>query len=159
MTYTLIDSVTLGSSASSVTFSSISQDYGDLVLACDVSKSRFSRIYMRLNGSSTGYNSVDVAGNGSSAYTDVATDGTYHWVSQAGSIGNNAQFTINLMDYSATDKHKSFLTRFMLRETIVSANAGRWASTSAITSLTISAEDSAGTFEAGSTFYLYGIEA
>jgi hypothetical protein len=156
-TYTLIDSVTLGSSASGVTFSSIPAG-GDLVLAADVIKSTNSRVYLKINGDSgTNYNNLVFAGTGSAAFGDDQNNADYYWLSQGGSSGGTAQFAINFMDYSASDKHKSFLVRWGIHSTAVSANIGRWASTSAITSLAITVESPAGVFAAGSTFFLYHI--
>jgi hypothetical protein len=50
-TYDLIDSVTLSSSATSVTFSSITQDYRDLILVCEASSNNSpAGFYGRYNG-------------------------------------------------------------------------------------------------------------
>lgn len=69
--------------------------------------------------------------------------------------------TINIMDYSATDKHKTTLIRNGKQggsNDGVEAIAGRWANTAAITSLEIFSITGGGiTFSAGSTFALYGI--
>jgi hypothetical protein len=63
---------------------------------------------------------------------------------------------LQIMDYSATDKHKSALTRTThTSQSVVEALASRWANTAAITSLAVSG----GTFNVGSTFALYGIVA
>ena len=65
--------------------------------------------------------------------------------------------TYDLLDYSATDKHKTILVRFGSNsDSIALAAAGRWASTSAITSIRIYRET--GSFAIGSTFELYGVK-
>jgi hypothetical protein len=61
----------------------------------------------------------------------------------------------HFMDTSATDKHKTVLTRFNDAGNEVAAAAFRWADTNAVTSITIG-QDS-GSFNIGSTFALYGI--
>ena len=62
------------------------------------------------------------------------------------------------MDYSATDKHKTMLSRGGSSSFGVGMNAGRWANTSAVTSVLVIGQSGLD-FAAGSTFYLYGIEA
>jgi hypothetical protein len=66
---------------------------------------------------------------------------------------------MQIMDYSATDKHKSVLCRFKRGGGYDSVwmLAGRWANTNAITS--ISFGPASGTLDAGLTASLYGIEA
>ena len=59
------------------------------------------------------------------------------------------------MDYSATDKHKTILTRTAVGLDFVEMNANRWGNTAAITSIQFIANDQ--NFNAGSTFALYGI--
>jgi len=154
MTYTLIDSVTLGSSASSVTFSSISQDYGDLVLVIDGQTTGGSNCSFTLN-SDTGanYPYVFMRGDGSST-TSGTTTANANYVGYFTSNPCNA--IIQIMDYSATDKHKSSLVRMNDSSARVFANANRWASTSAMNRIDfiLSGGES---FATGSTFYLYGI--
>jgi hypothetical protein len=66
---------------------------------------------------------------------------------------------LQIMDYSATNKHKTVLQRQGLIATdstfFVSASASRWANTAAIT--TVSLTTASGTFNAGFTFNLFGI--
>ena len=154
-TYDLLDSTTLASSASSVTFSSISQDYRDLVLIVDLDGIAMDALGIRFN-SDTGsnYSDVKMRGNGSTTQSATQTD-TYIeiGVNTAGESGKRLYVT-NIMDYSA-DKHKSVLSRGNSSGNVV-ALAGRWANTSAITSISIIEAFSAG-FTAGDTFYLYGI--
>lgn len=67
----------------------------------------------------------------------------------------NSMAIIHAMDYSATDKHKTFLIRSG-DATETWAIAGRWASTTAISSLKI-LDTASATFDVGTTFALYGI--
>jgi hypothetical protein len=64
---------------------------------------------------------------------------------------------IQIMDYSATDKHTTVLVRNGTASRGVEMVTGRYASTSAIT--TVLLFPSTGSFDIGSTFSLYGIEA
>lgn len=156
-TYTPLANITLGSSAASVTFSSISQAYRDLVLVCNHSNTGQNGHQLRMNNDSgTNYPQVYALGNGSTAssgtYTGDGLDVTYF-----GTANTFDVTTIQLMDYSVTDKHKSAVWRSnnTAANTGAGMYAGRWANTAAITTLTIRAI--AGSIAAGSSFALYGI--
>jgi len=161
-TYTLIDSTVLGSSASSVTFSSISQDYRDLVLVVELVSTNTSFAALRFNSDSgSNYSNVWMQGDGSTASSSSQTT-TYIRGFSSAARTNPIMATFQIMDYSATDKHKSTLTRSLdpglstpVDKTV--AYAGRWASTSAITQIDVVAISNS--YDVGSTFYLYGIEA
>jgi len=64
----------------------------------------------------------------------------------------------DIMDYSATDKHKTFLTRANNTDEAVVASVGRVATTSGITTLAVQTLASASYYmAAGTTLALYGI--
>ena len=158
-TYDLLDSVTLASSAASVTFSAIDQSYGDLILACEgLSSGGTGYLKMQINGdTSTNYYGVNMRTNGANAYSRVDTRSDFLF-----GVGNVYWDTVNLcqnfiqiQDYSATDKHKCILGRTDSAALGTCAEAMRWGSTAAITSLEISVN--LWSIEAGSTFHLYGI--
>ena len=150
MTYDLLDSTTLASSASSVTFSSISQDYRDLVLVSNVIGSS-GNVRLRYNGdSSLIYSEVAMFGNGSTTTSSSSSGQSSAYLFVSGTDGSI--MITQIMDYSATDKHTTGLNRHNVSG-YVGAYAHRYASTSAITSLEIFGS----TFSSGSTFYLYGI--
>lgn len=157
-TFDLLDSVTLSSSASSVTFSGISgTGKGDLMLVTSIipvdtgNKSVFCTIN---SDSGANYPFVQMQGNGSSASSYGATDSYLNIASgnKTGGSINTAQF----FDFAATDKHKSVLSRQNVASGFTGARAHRWANTAAITSLTMVLND-ATSFDVGSTFYLYQI--
>jgi len=155
-TYDLIDSVTLTSSASSVTFSSITQDYRDLVLVIN-SPSGAGAYASRFNSDSgSNYNKVWMQGTGSATASQSSSNTT----NLSDSINTVQMGIFQIMDYSATDKHKTVLAR--TDNTTASAPftgalamAGRWASTSAVTSWQI--YHTGGAMPIGTTVYLYGI--
>ncbi len=91
--------------------------------------------------------------------TGGASSGTATNLAFNAVYGSNLSDAIaQIMDYSATDKHKTVLVRVgNVGNSEVGANAGRWASTAAITSVRVAPND--GTFSSGSTFNLYGIVA
>lgn len=158
--WTPLANLTLGSASSSVTFSSISGAYKDLVLVIGGTIGLPGTAKMRFNSDSGGnYNYVTMYGTGSSSGSGNYASSTEHqlqfngvWWSTVGSL------KIQVFDYSATDKHKATLVRNDSAAYATEAIAGRWASTAAITSLQVSTF-SADTFAVGSTFALYGVSA
>ena len=163
MSYTAIASQTLGSSASSVTFSSIPGTFRDLVLVADAGASGSTYLGMRLNGDTgSNYPQVTMSGNGSQTSSQSATrtnigEMGLDWGLTASTRANHI---FQIMDYSVTDKHKSVLHRRNNDGIEVLALAARWANTSAVTSITLlTIGGAAQTFNAGSTFSLYGVSA
>lgn len=164
-TYTPLANLTLSSSATLVSFTSISQSYRDLVLIVNITgvtgtpTAQGSGI--RVNSDSgSNYNEVAMAGTGSSALSDTSSNQVFLPLSTAeGSVPSVT--IVNFMDYSATDKHKTILQRGNRSDSQVNARAQRWASTSAITSIQLYAPDfisgTQDSWNAGSTFALYGI--
>jgi hypothetical protein len=155
-TYTPLATVTLGSSASSVTFSSIPATYRDLVLVfVGLSTSSSSAdIVIQVNGDG-GNNYSRVQTNNAGSGLNASLPGFYPLFFR----NSQAMFTINFMDYSATDKHKTALSRGNNNDlNFVTMMASRWANTAAISSMVLTI-DNASSFATGSTFNLYGIEA
>jgi hypothetical protein len=79
-TYTLIESQVLGSSAASVTFSSIPATYTDLVLKVSVRSNRaagFDNIDIRFNGdSASNYSRTIISGNGEEVSSSRTSSGS-----------------------------------------------------------------------------------
>lgn len=164
-TYDPIASTTLTSSASSVAFSSldtIAAGYRDLILVSNaVGSGSGIDVYIRLNGDTgSNYNRAYMSGTGSSTYAGTSTNATWFFLTAWAALHNSNpwQNTFELMDFSATDKHKSALWRTDQASNYgTEAMAGRWASTSAVTSLVIGT--TSGSFNSGATFALYGVAA
>jgi hypothetical protein len=150
--YTLINSTTLSSSASTVTFSSIPAG-GDLAIVVDTTLTGGASINFRLNNDSgSKYSFVLMRGSSSAADTSDSVNtaqGTFGY-----SVGKSLAI-VDIFDYSATDKHKSVLSRFN-NSTYVFAHANRWADTSAVNRIDFILTGGE-SFAAGSTFYLYNI--
>jgi hypothetical protein len=156
--YTALANVTLGSTASSVTFSSISQAYRDLVLVITASSVGNTLALQLNNDTGSNYSWVTMGGNGSTATSTSQSGNSYATLNrQAIMDGVTASFVINIMDYSATDKHKTILNRADKAASGTDASANRWASTSAATSVTVIAPS--WSLSSGSTFALYGVSA
>ena len=157
-TYVALATETLSGSDASVTFSSIPATYRDLIVVANIDASAFSDFRVRVNGDTgSNYPSVRMQGSGSTA-ASATFDLTFFRFNGNSDMDTDFSFVsiIQVMDYSATDKHKTFLVRSN-SSSGVDAHAGRWANTDAVTSLEVF--PSTGTFEIGSTFSLYGIEA
>jgi len=159
-TYIALSTITLATATSSVTFGSIPQTYRDLVLVIFArSASTDSNLRLRFNGDSgSNYTYVRMFGNGSSAFSD-STGSSGLQVARL-TQNNAAEYGTgmnHIMDYSATDKHKTVLSRTGVASAFTFANAGRWANTAAITSLTFTGYDSGFDIGSGTTFSLYGI--
>jgi hypothetical protein len=156
MSYVALANITLGSSASSVTFSSIPASFRDLVLVFNGTGSGTTgNLRMTFNGSTlSNFSDVRMYNFNNSSGSD--TTGGDSLVS-LGSLNNRQASVVNIMDYSATDKHKTYLFRGGAPAVGSGASANRWASTAAITSIVLI--NTAGTLDAGSTFALYGIRS
>ena len=72
-----------------------------------------------------------------------------------GAINNRQAGIVQIMDYSATDKHKTLLFRGGGPATGVGASATRWSNTAAITSIKLI--NTAGTLDTGFTLTLYAV--
>jgi hypothetical protein len=155
--------ITLTSAQSSVVFSNIpTNGFKDLHLVCKLG--------------------VSSANGGGFIFNNDTTSGNYSWVqmlgsgsstlSNSGALANNSMaispnynlptslslnFTMDIMDYSATDRHKTMIWRADDAAQNTLAIVGRWASTNAITKIDLSANVT--TWLAGSTFSLYGVVA
>jgi hypothetical protein len=164
MSYIALANITVSGTPSSVTFSSIPASVNgvslrDLVVVFNGGATTSSKpLVVNYNGDATpaNYSQVRMFGDGSAAYSDLTnTNGggmDFGFVNTA--LTTNTIFQI--MDYSATNKHKTGLLRWNSLDTgYVIANANRWANTAAITSVRIFPTN--GNFQTGSTFALYGI--
>jgi hypothetical protein len=153
-TYKPLATVTLGSAASSVTFSSIPATYRDLIFIYNGTTAIDDGVGARFNGDTgSNYSQVRMFGNSGGAGSDSGTNTRI--VQTAGNTSLRTAFVSQVMDYSATDKHKTVLTRNNITDNNVTAIAARWANTAAITSVTILSPGS--TISSGSTIALYGI--
>jgi hypothetical protein len=153
---TALANITLQSASSQVTFSSIPQNYRDLVLVFDGRITDTDRLacFRFNNDSGSNYTTVYTANTASATRSTTAADFYY----QASS--NLSDGIIQIMDYSATDKHKTIISRSNNPSDYVFTYANRWANTAAITSITFlpmaTNFTASSTFVSGSIFSLYG---
>ena len=148
---TAIATINLQQASSTVTFSGIPNTYKDLILTISCPASTFSGINGTFNSdSSSSYSNVWMQATGGVQSGSGTT-------TSAESLGfldaTPTSAVVQLLDYSATDKHKSFLCRMGgVSYSVTRATAGRWAKTEAINSIQLSASS----FPVGSTISLYG---
>lgn len=160
---TALANLTLGSAQATVTFSSISGSYRDLWLVIQGKTSvAYDVVQMRFNGDTgANYSTLYLINNGASGYSATSTGQTKCQFALLGgtSTTNNMTFTTHILDYAQTDKHKTVISRLITPgdANMVALDANRWTSTSAITSLTVTA--GSGTWSTGATFALYGVTA
>lgn len=169
VTYEPITSVTLDTTSSSVTFTSIPSTYTDLIVACSARFGSASGSKIRFNSdSASNYSLTYLIGQSSSAGSGRITS--------AASIYNNliwgdatisnqfTPYTINIMSYANASVFKTLLWEYGTGGGLQGSNSevgrivGLWRSTSAISSIELSPWN-ATTYQAGSTFSLYGIKA
>ena len=150
--------LTLSSAQATITFGSIPATYRDLrlVISNKMVNNGASCDLRVNNDSGSNYANIYVYALGSGGGTSGVATTSYGYVDVLGSDTTSPSvFTVDIMDYAATDKHKSILSRGANPTNGVQMSAIRWASTSAITSITLST--GSGNYAAGSTFALYGI--
>jgi len=160
-TYLPLATVTTGSASSSITFSSIPATYRDLILVINGQLASNNTMGLRFNSDSgSNYLMVmmrDKSPTGAESLTETGTSIYTNW--STARSGDRHQTIFQIMDYSATDKHKTVLSRnnytditpLQRSETV----ASRWTNTSAITSMTLITGTNA--LSSGFTASLYGI--
>jgi hypothetical protein len=158
-TYTPLATQTLGSAAASVTFSSISGSYTDLVLVINGGNSIGTNLSLQFN-SDTGsnYSSTRLQGNGSTA-SSTRYSSQVEMIGPQVSTSNDNVIIANIMNYSNATTYKSVLMRGNDASGVVNAYVGLWRSTAAITSVKIITYTNSYTINSGSTLTLYGIVA
>jgi hypothetical protein len=160
-TYEKIASTTLGSAAATITFSSISSSYTDLVIVAQMKNSGVGGDFLAYFNSDTGsnYSRTILGGNGSSNYSarvSSATSARFNYSEPINSDGNTI-FSINIQNYSNTTTFKTALSRGDRAANSTVAIVNLWRSTSAINNIQFFTD--ATNFAAGSIITLYGIKA
>jgi hypothetical protein len=159
-TYVALDKVTLSSTSALITLSSIPSTYTDLVLVANfgATASGDYRIRVNSNTSTTDYSYTYVAGNGTAASSsrNPNTDRFSSGFLVGTDTGSNT-VVHQFQNYSNTTTYKTVVYRSNMPSGEVSAAAGLWRSTAAISSIYI--YPTGGSFAIGSTFSLYGIRA
>jgi hypothetical protein len=164
-TYTLIQAQTLGSSAASVTFSSIPGTYTDLKVLVSTRSTRTGgatsdEMRVAFNGLTTNQTTRALQGSGSAAssYTDTrVTIGIAPTSTTTSDTFGNTEFYIP--NYTSSNfKSSSADSVSENNATVAFATlwANLWSSTAAITSIEFTLANAS--YAQHSTFYLYGIK-
>jgi len=158
-TYEAIASQTLGSAASSVSFTSIPGTYTDLFFVAQISNAVAASAvaWMRFNGiTSSIYSLTKLIGNGYSASSYRQSNTSIAYIVDAYRQNEITVFTANIMSYSNSAIYKTVLTT----DANGAADANRGTMLARLTDAITSIVFVGGTnFAAGSTFSLYGIKA
>lgn len=160
--YTALASVTLSSAQPSVSFGNIPNSYRDLRLVITIPTGYSgSGSGVKFNADTdytNNYSRVVAGGNGTSAYSFLNSGGGNPTANHdLGALRPDGNVIADFLDYSATNKHKVVLARSNGAANESAMQATRWASTSAITTITLTT-DGASNLPAGSTFALYGVK-
>ena len=159
VTYETVATTTLTTATASVTFSSISGTYTDLVVVIEgTATTSLGTIQMRFNGDTgTNYSSTYMWGTGSAAVSDrdsnITTGGCNIGFLGTGR-GNNI---INIQSYSNTTTNKTAIVRSSVPGNRVAATVNLWRSTAAVNEVRFNILGG-DTFASGCTFSLYGIK-
>jgi hypothetical protein len=162
LTYEPIATQTLGSSATSVTFSSIASTYTDLVVVMAVIPTGtlgYGPYFQFNNDTGSNYSLTWLQGDGSSATSGRQRNETKGYLSWSIGFSGTGNAIASIQNYSNTTTNKTYIDR--LNETAGSypgagATVGLWRNTAAISTIKIGTD---GTFNTGSTFTLYGIKS
>ena len=148
----------MGTATATVTFSSISSAYTDLVVVFVGNLSAAATCFLRYNNDSgSNYSQTDMIGDGTSAVSQRRSNATgfrLYDVSASSNPINNLIFSIN--NYSNTTTNKTTLLRGSDTGGEVGAGVSLWRDTSAINRLDF--VNTSGTWSTGSTFTIYGIK-
>ena len=162
-TYIPIESQTIQTTTSSVQFSSIPQNYSQLVLHANLRSTgaeAHTDLHMTFNGdTATNYSGTGLWGNGTIASGSRESSASYikagYWISLANEpSGIFTPLVLNFMNYSSSSSYK-FILSDTKSVTLPNAGIKMWRSTSPITSMNIVMQY--GNILAGSTLTLYGI--
>jgi hypothetical protein len=160
-TYDKIQTTTLGTAAASVTLSSISGAYTDLVLVATVQASTSGQgLTMQFNGDTSSlYSNTILRGNGSTAVSVRQSNNNNTLLSNIAEppTGSQGVYIAQFMNYSNTTTFKNVLVRSNSAGFAVETFVDLYRSTSAISSIKI--DITGGNMSIGSTFTLYGIKA
>jgi hypothetical protein len=159
----------LGTSAASVTFSSIPQTYKHLQIRAVVRSAQTSNtdaLLVKLNGTTTGYGTHRLLGTGSSVQSEWNPDAAkWEFNFFPGNTASANVFKaaiIDLLDYASTSKNKTARVLHGVHEpteptTRINLDSGLWANLSAVSSIAFT-QNSGSNILTGSRFSLYGIK-
>lgn len=154
-TYEPIATTTASGSTASITFSSISSSFTDLILVGNFTLATNAGLFLRFNGDTgSNYSYTRLIGTGSAASSARDSNQTQTQIS-AGDLSQASNFVSHIQNYSNATTNKTLLTRFDNPAGATCAFVGLWRDTSAINSVEI--RTGGANFNSGGTFTLYGL--
>lgn len=153
---------TLGSNASTITFSSISGSYTDFrIVLTRASGTTTGFSYLQFNSdTASNYSSTRIEGDGTSATSARSTSGSQNArISSGINTANPGLITIDVFSYTGST-FKTYLATTSADNNgsgNVQRHVGLWRSTAAITSITLLGNAGTDSWPTGTTATLYGI--
>ena len=155
-TYEPIATTTASGGETSISFTSISGTFTDLVLVSNVLATTPYELFVQFNNdTATNYSVTLLQGDGSSAASFRETNKERIGAAYSTSTNPTAAIT-QIQNYSNSTTYKTVLSRSSAASSAAIAYVGLWRSTAAITSIQLKLTATK-TFSAGATFTLYGI--
>lgn len=164
-TYTPIAKTILSNNSATITFSSISGSYTDLILVTSafLTEPNSQTIWVRFNDDSgSNYSYTQLYGTGSVAASSRENNLTKTSLANRANPIDSLQDGIGIaqfMNYSNSTTHKRIISRGGNANEALSLVVSSWRSTAAITKIELFPGDVTYSFRSGSTFTLYGIAA
>ena len=159
ITYEPIATTTLSSASATVTFSSISGSYTDLVLVVAGTISSGSYFSLRFNSDTgTNYSNTEMEQYSTSSIASARNTTANYMYNGSFQTGQSNAIT-HIQNYSNTTTYKTAITRSNYNTSGVKASVGVWRNTAAITSIEVGNGGGASTYSIGTSFTLYGITA
>jgi len=160
-TYDPIATTTLGSAASTITFSSIPATYTDLRVVVNVITAGNDDMRIRVNSSATGYSNTSISGTGATAGSNSSTSANEWYPSSGFDAANNFRlYTMDFFSYAGSTNKTMLLESSGDKSGsgIVARQVCLWSNTSAINRLDL-VTPGGSNFNTGTTATLYGIKA
>jgi hypothetical protein len=155
-TYEKIQSTTLGSAQSTITFSSIPSTYTDLVIIFNGTASGSTTAGLQFNSdTNSNYSHNYLLGDGSTAFSSRGTSTTF--MNQFYPNTTIGTVIFNIQNYANTTTNKVVITKFANSTNYTGALVGLWRSTAAINTVLLTGNGT--NFGVGSTVTIYGIKA
>jgi hypothetical protein len=160
-TYDSIATTTLGSAASTITFSSIPATYTDLHIVLVATTTVADAIYIRYNGDTgANYSRTVLQGDGSTAASSRQSSENFIYLTRTNLDTTLPQlFEIDVFSYAGSTNKTCLVASSQDKNGsgLVVREVGLWRNTSAITEVLLSSFSS--TFKIGTTATLYGIKS
>jgi hypothetical protein len=164
ITYESIATTTLSTSTATVSFTSISGSYTDLIVVANIAQaaSNNSLRYRFNNDTGSNYSYTLLRGTGSAAESAADTNLTSGLAAEStGSTSIELIVIFQILNYSNSTTYKTTLGRGNRASSTTDATVGLWRNTAAITTIELAMGGTfpANNFASGSTFTLYGIKS